>query len=147
VTTLDLRYRGQSFEIPIDLHGAFGAADVRERFQAAHERLYRARHDGRPVEAVALRVRASGAVPTPEARPARSAGPDPSRARDGKSDVRFEEGAFRTCFYSRNRLRAGNRIEGPAIVTETTGTTVVPPGHRARVDGYGNLRIEVGGGA
>ena len=59
----------------------------------------------------------------------------------------FRGGAVRTGFYARDRLRAGNRIAGPAIVTETTGTTVIPPGHRARVDRFGNLVIETGGEA
>jgi len=147
VTTLDLRYRGQSFEIPTDLDAGFDLDAARERFHEAHERLYRARHEDRSVEAVTLRVRAIGAVDAPETRPCRSAGKDPSRALDGTSEVLFAEGAFPTAFYSRDRLRAGNRLSGPAVVTETTGTTVVPPGHGARVDRYLNLVIERGGDA
>jgi len=147
VTTLDLRYRGQSFEIPVDLDPDLDLAAAGRRFHQAHEKLYRARHEDREVEAVTLRVRAVGSVAAPDERPRRSAGRDASRALYETCDVRFREGAVRTGFYARDRLRAGNRIAGPAIVTETTGTTVIPPGHRARVDRYGNLVIETGGEA
>jgi N-methylhydantoinase A len=40
-------------------------------------------------------------------------------------------------------LRAGNRIDGPALVEEHASTTVVLPGDRLRVDGFGNLDIEI----
>jgi N-methylhydantoinase A len=145
--TLDLRYRGQSFEVPVELDADLDLEAARERFHEAHERLYRARHDDRTVEAVALHVRAAGSVPVPEERPRRSAGRDPKRALDEECDVLFTEGPMRTAFYSRDRLRAGHRIAGPAVVTETTGTTVVPPGHSARVDRYLNLLLTPPGGA
>jgi N-methylhydantoinase A len=46
--------------------------------------------------------------------------------------------------YLRDALKAGNRIEGPALVEEHASTTVVLPGDRLRVDEFGNLVIEVG---
>jgi len=41
-------------------------------------------------------------------------------------------------------LRAGNRIDGPALVEEHASTTVALPGDRLHVDEFGNLVIEVG---
>jgi len=38
-------------------------------------------------------------------------------------------------------LRAGDRIAGPAIVTEMDSTTLVLPGHAGEVDSVGNLLI------
>ena len=40
--------------------------------------------------------------------------------------------------------RAGNRLDGPAIVNQYDSTTVVPPGVAAHVDRVGNIVIEVG---
>ena len=40
-------------------------------------------------------------------------------------------------------LRAGNRLDGPAIVNQYDSTTVIPPGVVAHVDRYGNIVIEV----
>jgi N-methylhydantoinase A/oxoprolinase/acetone carboxylase beta subunit len=49
-----------------------------------------------------------------------------------------------TRYYERAALRAGNRLEGPAIVLQYDSTTVVPPGVGAHVDPFGNILIEVG---
>lgn len=46
--------------------------------------------------------------------------------------------------FDRERLRAGDVIEGPALVAEYTSATVLPPGARLVVDGLRNLVIEVG---
>ena len=43
----------------------------------------------------------------------------------------------------RERLLSGNRITGPAIVVEYSSTIVVPPFADARVDGYGNMIMEI----
>jgi N-methylhydantoinase A len=44
--------------------------------------------------------------------------------------------------FARDRLRPGNRLEGPAILEQMDSTTVVPPGWHARVDGFANLVLE-----
>lgn len=56
--SIDLRYRGQSYEITVPWA-------ERDRFDQAHERLYGYRHAGRPQEAVTARVRAVGASDRP----------------------------------------------------------------------------------
>ncbi len=43
--------------------------------------------------------------------------------------------------YDRAKLKAGNRIAGPAIVMEMDSTTVILPGHHGVVDRYGNILI------
>ena len=48
-----------------------------------------------------------------------------------------------TPVYDRERLRAGDVFAGPAIVTEYSSATVVPPGDVLRVDELRNLIIEV----
>ena len=47
-----------------------------------------------------------------------------------------------TRYYDRAALRAGNRLEGPAIVNQYDSTTVIPPGIAANVDRFGNIVIE-----
>jgi N-methylhydantoinase A len=44
--------------------------------------------------------------------------------------------------YDRERLRAGHRFDGPAIVVQMDATTAVPPDWRATVDAWGNLVLE-----
>ena len=52
-----------------------------------------------------------------------------------------------TLYYDREALQAGNRLVGPAIVTQYDSTTVIPPGIEASVDRFGNIIIEVGASA
>ena len=44
--------------------------------------------------------------------------------------------------YDRSKLHEGMAVPGPAIISEMDSTTVVLPGHQARVDAVGNLLIE-----
>lgn len=53
-------------------------------------------------------------------------------------DGREQEAAI----YDRAGLRAGDRVAGPAIITEMDSTTLVHNGHVAVVDDFGNILIE-----
>jgi 5-oxoprolinase (ATP-hydrolysing) len=61
-------------------------------------------------------------------------------------EVVFEvDGAIQRCqtpFYERERLLAGDRIAGPAIVEQYDSTTVIPPGLTAEIDRWGNIEID-----
>ena len=49
--------------------------------------------------------------------------------------------------YDRARLVAGNRIAGPAVITELSATTYVPSRWSALVDPFGNLTLTPQGAA
>ena len=129
----DVRYRGQSWSVPIDFPGEIDAdslASLVERFEAEHERLYGTRLDsGSPVDIRALRVVALG----PE-RPALSlAGSLPSGS--GRLPTRgadFGEGFVETPVRSRAELV--DPTAGPLLVDEYDTTVVVPPGWTAQLD-------------
>jgi N-methylhydantoinase A len=69
---------------------------------------------------------------------------DGSAALSTEREIWFEGGWIRSRFYKRDMLRPGDEIEGPAMITEYTAATLLPPGSKARVDELGNLLIEVG---
>ena len=55
----------------------------------------------------------------------------------------YSQGEERTApVYSRNELIPGDQIEGPAIIVEDTGTTIIEPGWRATLSQLGNLELE-----
>ncbi len=57
-----------------------------------------------------------------------------------KSKPIWFDGRFRaTPVYDRERLAAGARLQGPAVIVEYSSTTVVPPDFRCEVDKYLNL--------
>ncbi len=132
---IDLRYRGQSYEIPVPW-----SESLIDDFHDAHERLYSHRHAHRSVEAVTLRVR--GSIRS-ERSPVRT--PSTSRRRRAKVEERpalFRGQRHATRFIAREDLSRSTPLRGPAVVTEFSSTTVVPPDFVLRVVPSGCLVIE-----
>src|SRR5262249_60186841 len=109
-------------------------------FHRLHERLYTFAQEDMPVEIVTFRVDARGALPSPTARELPPAGPLEA-ARTGGQVVSFEAGPEQVSIYARERLGAGARISGPAIVTQFDATTLVLPGQTAPGDRFRRLLI------
>src|SRR5581483_11929243 len=61
--TFDTRYRGQSFELPIAAPAAAVPAQLREAFEAEHERRYGYRDPEQELELVTIRVTATAPAP------------------------------------------------------------------------------------
>jgi len=97
-----------------------------------------------PVQLVTFRVEASGVVSKASFQPQQDHGPDASSAIIGKRDVFMPEaGGFVACpVYDRDKMRAGNRLTGPAIIEQMDATTVVLPGMMAHVEPYLNIILE-----
>ncbi len=115
-----------------------------EGFAAAHRRMYGFVAEGEAVQLVTFRIEAAGLVRKAAFQPQPDAGADASGAIIGQREVWLPEaGGFVACpVYDRERLRAGNRIAGPAIVEQMDTTTVVLPGMAGRVEPYLNLILE-----
>ena len=146
----DMRYVGQNFELTVEAPADGAALDakaLRDAFLHEHERVYGYAAADEPVQVVALRLTAFGdrelpPMPTLDV----AASQDPSEARLGERAVCFEDARdfLPTPVYRRERLRAGHRLAGPAIVEQMDSTTVVLEGQEAVVDARGNLIIATG---
>jgi N-methylhydantoinase A len=139
---VDMRYLGQWRSLTIPVSAPADLAGAVDRFHAEHERAYNYRRDGSPVEIYRLSLRAVGVTPKPELKrhQLNGAGAKPR----GSRPVRFDSSgtAVETLLYVRDDLPAGARLEGPAIVDQLDSTTVVPPGWRAEVDEWLNIRMQ-----
>ena len=138
----DLRHQGFELTVPwperdLDLDALLA------RFHARHRQLYTYALADAPVEIVTLRLAAAGRVrrfTLPSLPRRRMAAARPPRRR-----VHFPGAGWTMCpSVDRERLGVGAVVTGPAIVEQPDTTTVVPPGHRARVDRVGNLVIQTG---
>ena len=140
----DLRYVGQTTEIPVPVQGGGelvrdGFRSVTARFHRLHERLYSYSVPEEPVELVNLRLHAVGRVgtlplPVTENTDAQ-AGPAGERAALMPGDA-----AVRSVpVYRRAQLVPDVVITGPALVEEASSTTVVLEDMTAEVDSFGNL--------
>ncbi|MSQ05696.1 MAG: hydantoinase/oxoprolinase family protein [Dehalococcoidia bacterium] len=143
---LDVRYQGQSFELTIDYPASTRRADlgraISASFYKAHLQRFGYADRAQPVEVVNLRLKLELAVDKPSLAPEHVGPADPSTARLGQAQVVFASGPLATPLYGRDKLHAGNRIAGPALVLQMDSTTVVAPGWGAVVDPYGNLVME-----
>jgi N-methylhydantoinase A len=138
---VDMRYLGQWRSLTIPVSAPADLADAVARFHAEHERAYNYRRDGSPIEIYRLSLRAVGVTPKPELKRHELNG---AGARShGSRPVYFEsaDAPVDTPLYLRSDLPAGTRLEGPAIVDQLDSTTVVPPGWRAEVDEWLNIRM------
>ncbi|MBT3267832.1 hydantoinase/oxoprolinase family protein [Candidatus Poribacteria bacterium] len=135
---LDMRYRGQSYELTVPF-----AADYAAAFHRAHEERYGHGDAGTPVEIVNLRVRAVGSTPTPALRVEDVEGDDPSVARRERREVVLAGGVVEADFYDGEALRPGSRIVGPAVIMQRDTTILLGDGDRACVDARRNVLVEV----
>lgn len=126
--TLDARYPGQSFELRVPADGT-GWADA---FHAAHLARYGYNRTDLAVEAVTLRVEGTGPAPAPAGAPP-PASTAASNDRGVQKTTVFHGGAEVPAHcVDRGTILPGTSIEGPAIVTEYSATTWLPPGWSGR---------------
>lgn len=139
----DLRYHGQGYELRVEW-----SANAVARFHQLHAQSYGYADSARPVEVVTLRVQAIARTQKPGAPSiAKSHRAMGGRApRFDQSHLMlsahriFEQGRWRNAaLYDRALLKSGNRIAGPAVITELSATTYLPTGWIASVDLLGNL--------
>ncbi len=140
----DMRYFRQGYELPITttldaLHGT-GIAALAEQFHALHEQLYRFRLDAE-CEIVNLRAIALGTGTTLHWPEGKTDGPAASHAQIDEHRVYFDGDFLTTPIYDRAKLKPGNQLPGPAIVTEMDSTTVVLPNFAGEIDTYSNILI------
>jgi N-methylhydantoinase A len=136
--SVDLRYRGQGYELNVP----FGPGMAAE-FHDLHQRRYGFASETRALEVVNVRVRMLSAAEAfaPVVQPLVEG--DGSQALIGARPVYFDDRFHTTRLYDRELLQPGDTFAGPAIVSEYSSATVLPPGDVLRVDGLGNLVIEV----
>jgi N-methylhydantoinase A len=140
----DMRYFRQGYELPIamtlgDLQ-THGTEILADRFHALHEQLYHFRLDA-ACEIVNLRAVALGKGARLSLTAADLDGPSAAHAQTDEHRIYFDGDFLPTPIYDRAKLRPGNQLVGPAIVTEMDSTTVVLPHCTAEVDRYANILI------
>jgi N-methylhydantoinase A len=136
---LDMRYSGQAYELSVPASLDFVAA-----FHRAHKQRYGYHNAEHSVEIVNLRCRATGITDKP------SLAKIPRTTRRAAAKARHSE-SLRCVFngkqqsarvISREQLRAGDRLSGPAVVTEYSATTLVPSGWQGDVDSFGQIFLQ-----
>lgn len=147
---LDMRYAGQGYENPVPLDGMpVSHGDLtryRERFDDIHRMCHGHAAPGQPVEVVNYRIEATGLVSHVDLARLEAAEGSAEDAQVGTRRAFFASRSPTSApVYDRDKLRAGHRFAGPALVDQYDATTVVRPGQAATVDSFGNLFVETVG--
>jgi len=146
--SLDMRYRGQSFELTVPLP-SYRHNDIAETFLSLHRKRYGyTRVDG-VIEAVNFRLRAGfpGQVTAAGKRPARQgSGRSASPARTVRVWGAAHRGgpvqAFDVALLNRSELDRGGTFSGPAVVTQYDSTTYVPDRWEGTIVEHGHMIVE-----
>lgn len=147
VRSADMRYKGQSFDMTVQLPATFGDGGslelVRKPFHEAYERIYGFADEEAPVEIINLRVTIVGVTPKPQllANGEAASGGDPRR---GERAI-FDDGQeLMAAIYALEDLGPAQAFVGPAVVEGADTTVYIPSGYSARVDQWRNLIVEGG---
>jgi len=141
---IDLRYAGQAMQLTVDMtpeeFGAGGLADAGRRFNAMHEQMFTfALETGH--ELYNLRALVQGRESSAKAETLPTGSSDAAAAAYMDTSIYVDGRDQPAKIYDRGLLLAGNRISGPAIVTEMDSTTLILPGHEGEIDPVGNILI------
>ena len=139
----DMRYAGQAYELTVPMpdgeHGALDLDALADLFHQEHERTYGHSVRDEPVDLVSLRVAAYEPAPFADL-PRPDLSPE-TEARQREAYFGPDLGLCGTRVGGRAAL-VGATIEGPLIVEEYDGTTLVPPGWEARLDPAMNIVLD-----
>ncbi len=139
-----VRYAGQAFEVTLsitpEMFSGEGLTKLGQSFDAEHERMFTFRMDT-DYELVNVRATALGKAANVAAEEIETGNGDPSGARVRDHKLWYEGKEYDAVIYDRARLRAGDTVMGPAIITEMDSTTVLLPDHKAEVDKFGVILI------
>jgi N-methylhydantoinase A len=138
-TTLDMRYRGQSYELNVPL-----TQDYQTDFHRAHLQAYGHNNCDDAIEIVNLRLRCIGlvsAVPIPKTE-ARAT--DISSALVGNSSMVMSDEIINANIYHGDLLEPGHVISGPGLIVYSDTTVLMSHEDSALVDPWYNLVLEIG---
>ena len=150
---LHLRYAGTdsalvvAFDRALDGAGAAAALQaITQAFEAAYRQRFAFLMQGKAliVEAVSVEAVIAGEAPAEIEQPLQPPRSVPRRAtvRIYTSGAGGQSAWHEAALIVREDLRAGDVIEGPAIIAERNATTVLEPGWRARLTGLDHLLLE-----
>jgi N-methylhydantoinase A len=131
---IDMRYKGQSYELTVPYTGDFLKA-----FHQAHHQLYSYSLYDEYCEIVNLRVLAVGKSPGLKLEKRKKI-PDEAKIFYRK-EVYFNGKHQEFCIYRRFELMPGNRLIVPAIIAADDSTLIVPRGFEIDIDEYANILL------
>lgn len=145
---LDMRYLGQHYEVTIEIAEEDMAkenkAEVAGKFHAEHERLFGFSLLNSDLEVMNIRLTCKGKQSEFKAQTIEEAAEHEELQAKNKRQV-FDpvtKQLLETDVYDGEAMKAGSKLQGPAIIELTTTTIVVPTGFNVHLNKHGNFIIK-----
>ena len=144
--TLDMRYVGQAFEVPVVLDGNgddLSSVMIAGKFAEAHQKIFEfSKPPDEPIEIVTFRIGAQVK--------SNDAFLDLVQPAEGARNVTvtpvcahiFENGRLVECAFYKGRAFGSDALAGPCVIGDETSTILVPGGWTASSDERGNVLLD-----
>lgn len=140
IRSVDLRYVGQEYTINVPLDAAVDLEAAIEKFHDLYQSRYGHALHGAAVEIINLRLAAVGRLERAEnSTSSKQSSEEPLVAH---RDIIFNGQGHHSPIYKRDFLPKRQAFKSPAVVEETSATTIIPPGYTFQIDDTGNLLIQ-----
>ncbi len=136
--TADMRYIGQEYYVNVDINKNIDLDEINKNFHSTYEKQYGHSTPEGPSEFINLRLIATGKIKKSES--VKSIENDET-IKDSKRKIIFNQKEFETKIYARHNIKNNQRFDGPAVIEESTATTVIPPNYSIIKDEFGNIII------
>jgi N-methylhydantoinase A len=140
----DVRYHGQALRLTIDFSleelMRDGLDDIGSRFDDMHEKQNTFKSEA-DKELLNVRAVVEGESTFAQAQTIDEGDGNPAAAKVDEQEIYVDRDDHTASVYDRDRLRSGDLIPAPAIVTEMDATVLILPGHAGKVDSLGNILI------
>jgi len=136
--TADMRYIGQEYYVNVNLKEPFNLEEINKSFHETYEKQYGHSTPEGPCEFINLRLIAIGQIE--KSGSIKSAGED-TEIIDSKREVIFNQKPHQTNVLNRQKIETNKKFDGPAIIEESTATTIIPPNYNIVKDDFGNIII------
>ena len=136
--TADMRYIGQEYYVNVDISEPFDLNEINNNFHKTYEKQYGHSTPEGPSEFINLRLIATGKIKKTDS--VKSIENDET-IKDSKRKIIFNQKEYETKIYARHNIRVNESFDGPAVIEESTATTVIPPNYAIIKDEFGNIII------
>ena len=136
--TADMRYIGQEYYVNVNLTEPFSLEEINKSFHETYEKQYGHSTPEGPCEFINLRLIAMGQIE--KSGSIKSASED-TEILESKREVIFNQKPHQTNVFNRQKIELNKKFNGPAIIEESTATTIIPPNYSIVKDDFGNIII------
>ena len=136
--TADMRYIGQEYYVNVDINENIDLDEINKNFHSTYEKQYGHSTPEGPSEFINLRLIATGKIKKSDS--VKSIENDET-IKDSIRKIIFNQKEFETKIYARHNIKSNQKFDGPAVIEESTATTVIPPNYSIIKDEFGNIII------